>query len=181
MGFSKLISISGFPGLYKVVARSANGFIVESLADGKKMPAYPHYKISTLEDISVYTTGETVPLKAVLNKMYEKHNGAVGPDHKGEEGSLTSYFKEILPDYDPQKVHFSDIRKLVSWYNILHNTDYLKPGQPEKEADGKQDLDIDSDKLKNPIHTVQKDNKHGQVKTHAPKVKPQGVRKTGVA
>ena len=187
MDFNKIISISGMSGLYKVVAKSANGFIVESLADGKRIPAYSTYKISTLEDISIYTKGDNVPLKEVLQKLYVKHEAGPGPDHKLDEKTLTGFFTEILPDYDAEKVHFSDIRKLFGWYNILHKTDYLKPGEEKKEAGGEEKPDLlASEEKTNPdgyraTSHVPHNLGHGQIKTHAPKVKPQGVRKTGVA
>lgn len=182
MDISKVISISGFPGLYKVLAQSKNGFIVESLIDKKRIPAYSHYKISSLEDISIYTTGEDKPIKDVLKNIFDKQNGAAAPDHKEADEVIKKYFETVLPEYDKERVRISDIKKVIQWYNILQKTELLTAPEPTDTGD-KKDI---ADGIANedaPKKTV-KSNKPAQakpIKTAAPKVKAAGVRKTGTA
>ncbi|HLP13885.1 MAG TPA: DUF5606 domain-containing protein [Flavobacteriales bacterium] len=122
-----IISISGKPGLYKVVAQGNNSnVIVESLIDRKRMPAYSSNKISALDEITMYTTGEEdKPLPEIMQAIYEKENGGKCVDVK-DEANHRSYFKEILPDFDEERVYNSDIKKLFSWYTLLHSSGEMK-------------------------------------------------------
>lgn len=174
MDLSKVISISGMSGLYKVIAQTKNGFIVESLVDGKRIPAYSHYRISGLDDISVFTTGEDKPLKDVYKAIFEKEKGGPAVDHKSKDEELKKYFEGVVPDYDKERVHISDIRKALQWYNILQKTDLLTK-EPEKNEDDK--LNIGGDDNKTSKLNIKETQKH--VKTEQAKVKTQGVRKTG--
>jgi hypothetical protein len=141
MDLSGIISISGMSGLYKVVAQSKNGIIVESLVDKKRVPAYSSYKISGLEDISVFTTGEDMPIADVFQKMYDNLNGGAGPDSKLKDDELKKFFTEVLPDYDKDRVYTSDIKKIISWYNILQKSGQLdKKEESKAEADSADDL-----------------------------------------
>ena len=185
MDISGIISIAGMTGLYKVVAQSKNGFIVESLIDKKRIPAYSSYKISTLDDITVYSTGsDTVTLKDVFVKMREKQNGGPGPDHKSSDDDLKKFFGEAFPEYDKDRVYISDIRKMISWYNLLQKNDLLKDKEVSKTEDGSEDkTDIKSalEEKNKIIHTTNLKNTNIKpTKTNAPK-KTQGVRKTGTA
>jgi hypothetical protein len=119
MDLTKILSISGRPGLYKVISQTKQAFIVESLADHKRFPAFTHEKISSLEEISVFTTGEDRPLKDILKTLFEKLDGKPAIDPKTENKALQAFFLEIIPDYNQEKVYPSDIRKMISWYNIL--------------------------------------------------------------
>lgn len=125
MNLTGIISISGKPGLYKVVAQAKNSVIVESLEDNKRVPAYATDRISALEDISIYTYGEDKPLKEIYADIYKKENGGVAPSHKDDLKKLTAYLSEILPDYDQERVYSSDIKKLFQWYNLLHKSGNL--------------------------------------------------------
>ena len=169
-----MISISGMPGLYKVIAQTKNGFIVESLLDGKRIPAYSHYRISGLDDISVFTTGEDKPLKDVYKAIFEKEKGGPAIDHKSKDEELKKYFESAVPDYDKERVHISDIRKALQWYNILQKTDLLTK-EPEQNEDEK--LNIGGEDNKSAKLNIKETQKH--VKTEQAKVKTQGVRKTG--
>lgn len=115
-----VLSISGRPGLFRLVNRGKNMLIVESLATGKRTPAYAHDKVISLADVSIYTTDGDTPLAKVLEVVREKNGGnpvdvkAIGSDDKVRE-----YFGEILPDYDRDRVYTTDMKKLFSWYNQL--------------------------------------------------------------
>ncbi|MCB0429211.1 MAG: DUF5606 domain-containing protein [Flavobacteriales bacterium] len=139
MDLSEIISITGQNGLFKVVARHKNRMIVESLVDGKRLPAYAHQRITTLEDISIYTTEEDISLKDVFSKIKEKENGGACPESKSDADTLKSYFAGVLPNYDKERVYISDIKKVVGWYNILRTTDLLeeKP-EEDKEKEGEE-------------------------------------------
>ena len=127
------IAISGYPGLFKVVAQSKNGIIVESLVDKKRMNAFSHFKMSTLEDISLFTTGEDMPLAEVFQKIYDAEKGGKAIDGKASGAELTAYVNKVLPEFDKERVHNSDLKKLANWYNLLHENDLLKQVVEEKE------------------------------------------------
>lgn len=115
----KILSISGKPGLYRLVSNGKNMLIVESLSTKKRMPAYAHDKVVSLGDISIYTTDEDVPLPDVLEKVKEVAKGEKVDIKAMDNDALRAYFKTILPDFDEERVYTTDIRKLLSWYNDL--------------------------------------------------------------
>ncbi|BBD45460.1 MAG: DUF5606 domain-containing protein [Petrimonas sp.] len=120
---TKILSVSGKPGLYKLISTSKNLNIVESLLDGKRIPVYLTEKVVALSDVSIYTTEEDMPLREVFQKIKEKENGektVLGS--KSSNGEVFRYFEEILPNYDTEKVYASDIKKILNWYNILINS-----------------------------------------------------------
>jgi hypothetical protein len=125
MDLSKILSISGKHGLFKVVSQLKNAVLVESLIDQKRFPAFAHEKISSLEEISVFTTGEDLQLKNVFKTMFEKQEGKAAIDSKSDDNALRTYFLQIVPDYDPDRVYASDIKKIVSWYNLLVENNLL--------------------------------------------------------
>jgi len=116
-----ILSISGKPGLFKLVSQGKNMLIVESLAEKKRIPVYARDKVVSLGDIAVYTDNDEIPLHEVLTRVKNKENGqqasieliAAKPD------ALRTYFAEILPDFDRDRVYPNDIKKLLSWYNLL--------------------------------------------------------------
>lgn len=115
-----ILSISGKPGLYKLISHGKNMLIVESLATGKRMPVYARDKVTSLGDIAMYTTDTEVPLADVLTLMKEKENGEKAPIEASAKGeALRTYFAEVLPNFDRDRVYPSDISKLISWYNLL--------------------------------------------------------------
>ena len=140
MNLKGIISIGGHSGLFKVVSQSKFGLIVESLIDGRRMPAYTSQKVSALADISIFTTDEDAPLSEVFKKIYEKENGKEAIDAKSSNEELKKYFKEVLPEYDEDRVYVSDIKKVISWYNLLHGKDLLnKPEEePEEESSAEE-------------------------------------------
>ena len=115
----EILSISGKPGLYKLINNTSNAIIVESLLDGKRFAAYSNSKIIALEDISIYTEDEDMPLKEVLKRIFEKENGAQALSHKADTEKMLAYFEEIVPEYDQNRVYVSDMRKIIQWYNLL--------------------------------------------------------------
>ena len=116
-----ILSISGRPGLFRLVSHGKNMLIVESLADKKKVPAYAKDKVISLGDIAIYTTDTEVPLHEVLTSVKNKENGeksSLNPSAAKPE-ELRAYMAEVLPNFDRERVYPSDIKKLLSWYNLL--------------------------------------------------------------
>lgn len=146
MNLTGVISISGKPGLFKVVAQAKNNIIVESLIDNKRSPAYTTDRISALEDISIYTTGEDVPLKEVLTLIFNKENGGPAPSHKESSATLETYLKTILPTYDSERVYPSDIKKVFQWYNLLEKGGILKLEDEKTETKEKVAEEGDTEK-----------------------------------
>lgn len=135
MNLTGIISISGKPGLYKVVAQAKNNIIVESLEDKKRIPAYSSDKISALDDISIYTYDEDVSLKSIFRSIYDKENAAACISHKEDNNKLKKYLLEILPNFDQERVYISDIKKIFQWYNLLHKADELKFEEEKTEEE----------------------------------------------
>lgn len=129
-----ILAISGKPGLFKLVSQGKNMLIVESLLNGKRTPAYAHDKVISLGDIAIYTVEEDIPLATVMESLKEKADGKV-VDVKaiGDDSAIRAYFKEVLPQFDEERVYTNDIKKVLAWYNILINagiTEFV-----EKESD----------------------------------------------
>lgn len=119
MSLKGIISIAKVPGLYKVVAQTKTGFIVESIADKKRMAVSSTQRISMLEDISIYCTSGDKPLREVLLKMKEQDAASSAVSAKAETEELKKYFATILPDFDQERVYTSDIQKIIKWYQSL--------------------------------------------------------------
>lgn len=135
MDLTKILAISGKPGLYKNVGNTKTGVIVESLTDGKRFPAFAHERISSLAEISIFTHGEDVPLEDVFKKIAEKYDYKPAINPKSGSGELKAFMEEILPDYDEERVYASDIKKVVQWYNILAEKNMLEFDEEEKEEE----------------------------------------------
>jgi len=120
MSFDKIISIPGSPGLFKMVAQMRNGgFVVEGLIDGKRIPVSAMQRIIMLKDISVYTMDEDIPLEEVFLKMKENDAVASSISTKADSADLKATLKKVLPEFDEERVHVSDIRKMFMWYALL--------------------------------------------------------------
>lgn len=129
----EILSISGKPGLFKLVSQGKNMLIVESLIDGKRIPAYSKDKVVSLGDIAIFTETAEVKLGIVLTSIKTKENAAVSSiDPKADNDKLRNYMAEILPDYDKERVYPSDIRKLINWYNILINSNITEFEEKEE-------------------------------------------------
>ncbi|NQV77916.1 MAG: DUF5606 domain-containing protein [Lutibacter sp.] len=124
MELKDIVAINGKPGLYEIKAKSKGGIIVESLIDSKRFPITVTHNISALNEIAIYTYEEEIPLRIVLKSMGEKENGkeAINPKENGKV--LTSYFREILPNFDEERVYTSNIKKVLQWYNLLASKDF---------------------------------------------------------
>ena len=153
MDLSKILAISGKPGLYEILSQTKNGIIVEALEDGKKIPVFINDRSSALEDISVFTETEDLPLKDVFKKIFDKENGAKAIDAKATKNEMIKYFETVLPDYDKDRVYVSDIKKILAWYNLLVE---------KKKMEFKEELEEESKDEKS-------DNKEG--KKQEPEVK----------
>lgn len=179
MDLSKIISISGMSGLYKVIAQGKGGLIVESFVDKKRMPVHASSKVSVLDNISMYlSSGDNIPVADVLKKMYDKQAGAPGPDVKSADAELVKFFAEVLPDYDKEKVHTSDIRKAILWYNLLQKTDVFTK-EPEEKKEGAPV--VAEEGIKKPDLKAVHEKQGKKLSNAAGGKKTIGVRKTGVA
>jgi hypothetical protein len=125
MSLDNILSVTGKPGLYQLKTRTRNGFVVESLIDNKTAIIGINHNVSVLKDISIYTYETEVPLKEVFQKIAEKESNGPAINHKVSKNELQSYFSEVLPNYDEERVYASDIKKVVQWYNLLQSNDLL--------------------------------------------------------
>lgn len=130
-----VLSISGRPGLFRLVNRGKNMLIVEALANGKRTPAYAHDKVISLADVSIYTVEGDTPLAGVLESVKEK-TGVQPVDVKalGSDEKVREYFATILPDFDADRVYTTDIKKLFAWYNLLLEAGITDFADKEEEA-----------------------------------------------
>lgn len=151
MDLKDILAISGKPGLYKMIGQTKTGAVVESLIDGKRFTAFAHERISSLEEISIYTTDEDMPLKDVFKKVSENQEGKAAIDHKASGNELKAFFLEAIPDYDEERVYTSDIKKVIRWYNLLHEKDLLNFEEEESkkaEAEAKEEVSEEKEKPK---------------------------------
>ncbi len=115
-----ILSISGKPGLYRLLSSGKNTLIVESLQTQKRIPVLPKDRVVSLGDISMFTDGEDIALSEVLTRLYEKQAGAaVSEELLKDSDALRNSFGEVIPNFDRERVYTSDIKKLYTWYNIL--------------------------------------------------------------
>lgn len=119
MNLEKILAISGKPGLYVLKVQTRTGFVAESLLDGKKITVNLKSNVSLLSEISIYTYDGEKPLTEVMQRIATKENKGQAISHKEDNATLAAYFKEILPDYDEERVYPSDIKKVLNWYNTL--------------------------------------------------------------
>lgn len=124
MTIDKIVAISGKPGLFEIISHTKGGIIVRSLVDNKRFPVNAVQNVSVLNDIAIYTHEEEVPLREVLKNIAEKENGKETINHKESNDTLLSFFGEVLPNFDDERVYASNIKKIVQWYNILVNTNF---------------------------------------------------------
>ena len=129
-----ILAISGESGLFKFIAQGKNAIIVEHLETKKRSSAYGSAKVSSLEDIAIFTEKEDMPLGKVFDLIYEKENGGMAVDSKADAAKLRIWFEGILTDYSKDKVYTSDMKKVAHWYNILHNLNLLIKEEPESAA-----------------------------------------------
>lgn len=135
MELSGILSIAGYPGLFKMVSQMKTGLVVESLLDGKRMPAYTSQKMLALEDISIYTDADDVPLAEVFGLIFKKTAGKAALDpKKASLKELSDFLVSVLPNYDKERVYNSDLKKLFVWFNLLAEKGLLKEKEAKKEV-----------------------------------------------
>lgn len=139
MDLSKILSIAGKPGLYQMISSTKNGVLVESLIDGKRIPAFSHERISSLEEISVFTQIDDVPLKQIFHSIYNITNNQQALSHKSSTNELVAFFESVLPTYDKDRVYTSDIKKMIQWYNLLQAKGLVDLVEDEKPEGGDSD------------------------------------------
>jgi len=131
MNVDKILAIAGKPGLFELKIQTRSGFLAESLLDGKKITVGMRSNVSLLTEISMYTYSEEKPLVEILRAIAIKENEGPAISHKEDNAKLVAYFKEILPDYDEDRVYASDIKKLLNWYNILQAKGLVSKEEPK--------------------------------------------------
>lgn len=144
MNLEKILSISGKPGLYALKVQTRTGFLAESLVDGKKISVGLKVNVSLLSEISIYTYNEEKPLTEVMRNIAIKEDNGPTISHKEDNATLCTYFREILPEYDSERVYPSDIKKILSWYNLLQSKGLVSKEEsiPEiSEEDAEEALD----------------------------------------
>jgi hypothetical protein len=142
MNLKETLAISGHSGLFKFVTQGRNGIVVESFTDKKRSFVPATTKVSSLDDIAVYTSDKEISLKDVFKSIFEKESGGKAIDAKAATADeLKNYMEKILPEYDHERVYVSDIKKMFTWYNILHENNLLtfeEEEKPAEEATGEQ-------------------------------------------
>lgn len=133
MKLDKILAIAGKPGLFELKLQTRSGFVAESLLDGKKITVGMRSNVSLLSEISMYTYTEEKPLVEIMRAIAVKENEGAAISHKEDNAKLVAYFKEILPDYDEDRVYASDIKKLLNWYNILQAKGMVSKDEPKVE------------------------------------------------
>jgi len=140
MDLKGILAIGGKPGLYKMVSQSKTGLIVEGMEDKKRFPVYTAHQISALEEISIYTYEEDVPLVEVFEKMFNTLDGKDPISPKSSKNDLLKFFSTVLPDYNEEQVYASDIKKVIQWYIALNKNglmvfDKKEETKPEEKAE----------------------------------------------
>lgn len=132
----RILAISGKPGLFRLVARGNNMLIVESLLDGRRMPAHQRDRVLSLGDIAMYTVDGEVPLNTVFAKAKALTGGTVSPVSPNDPAvEQRAWFTKVMPEYDEDRVRAGDIKKFIQWYNILvetGNDDFSEPKEAEE-------------------------------------------------
>ncbi len=135
MSLEKILSISGKPGLYVLKVQTRTGFVAESLLDGKKVTVSLKSNVSLLSEISIYTYDAEKPLAEIMQNIAKKENGGQTISHKEDNATLLTYFREVLPEYDEERVYASDVKKIVNWYNTLQAKGLLVEEAPAVVAE----------------------------------------------
>lgn len=133
MSLEKVLAISGKPGLYELLVQTRTGFVAESLADGKKSTVGLRNNVSLLSEISIYTYNDEVKLFEVFRNVAAKENNGEAISHKEDNPTLVAYFREVLPEFDEERVYVSDIKKVLNWYNILQKRGIIADAFTEAE------------------------------------------------
>ena len=130
MSIEKILAISGKPGLYELKLQTRTGFVAESLLDGKKITVGLRSNVSLLSEISVYTYDGEIRLAEVLRAIAVKEDNGPALSHKEDNAKLESYFREVLPEFDEDRVYASDIKKILNWYGMLQAKGLVSKEEP---------------------------------------------------
>lgn len=139
MKVKDFMAVSGQAGLFRFLSQGKNSIIVEHLETGKRTSVFSTTKMSSLEEISIFTESEDIPLAEVFDKMHESLKGEAAISHKASAEEIKAAFEEYLPEYDKERVYVSDMKKVIQWYNILHKLELLLPDEEEKKEEGEED------------------------------------------
>jgi hypothetical protein len=149
MNVEKILAISGKPGLYELKVQTRSGFVAESMIDGKRITVGMRSNVSLLSEISMYTHSEEKPLVEIMRAIAVKENEGPAISHKEDTSKLLEYFKQIVPDYDEDRVYPSDIKKVLNWYNMLQAKGMVSKEEPKVEnADSIKDQVVEEVKNK---------------------------------
>jgi hypothetical protein len=138
MSIEKILAISGKPGLYELKLQTRTGFVAESLLDGKKVTVGLRSNVSLLSEISVYAYDGEVRLAAVFRAIATKEDNGPALSHKEDNAKLESYFREVLPNFDEDRVYASDIKKILNWYNMLQPKGFVTKDEPVAEVQAEE-------------------------------------------
>ena len=133
MNVDKILAISGKPGLFELKIQTRSGFVAESMIDGKRITVSMRSNVSLLSEISMYTHTQEKPLVEILRAIAIKENEGPAISHKEDNVKLLAYFKQIVPDYDEERVYPSDIKKVLNWYNMLQAKGLVYIDEPKIE------------------------------------------------
>ncbi|MEY2922085.1 MAG: hypothetical protein RL108_707 [Bacteroidota bacterium] len=133
MNVDKILAISGKPGLFELKIQTRSGFVAESMIDGKRITVGMRSNVSLLSEISMYTHSQEKPLVEILRAIAIKENEGPAISHKEDNAKLLEYFKQIVPDYDEDRVYPSDIKKVLNWYNMLQAKGLVSKEEPKIE------------------------------------------------
>lgn len=140
MSLDKILSIGGKPGLYKLITQTRSGFVAESLLDGKKITVGLRSNVSILSEIAIYTLEEELPLREVFQNIQVKEKGGkTAISHKSEKIKLEEYFFGVLPNYDEDRVYASDIKKVIKWYNLLHENGIIDFSSDDEDESSEEE------------------------------------------
>lgn len=133
MDYSKIIVVSGKSGTFKIIAQSKGGIIAESLTDGKKLPIAANSKVTSLEDIVIFTETDEIKLKEVFKNMKKFADEGTTFSHKATDFEIKASFEQILPEYDKDRVYVSDMKKIIMWFNQLNLNNLIVTETEEEE------------------------------------------------
>ena len=149
MNVETILAISGKPGLYELKVQTRSGFVAESMLDGKRITVGMRSNVSLLSEISMYTHSEEKPLVEIMRAIAVKENEGPAISHKEDTAKLLEYFKQIVPDYDEDRVYPSDIKKVLNWYNMLQAKGMVSKEEPKVDnADSVKEQVVEEVKAK---------------------------------
>ena len=146
MDLKKILTVAGQPDLFEIIKNTNRGIIVESIITKKRTQVFANQRVNTLEDIAVFTIDGEIPLKEVFLKFYKALDGKPTISHKSDPGEIKNFFEEYFPEYDKDRVKFSDMKKILKWYNMLLEHGYI---DDKEEEDEKKDTEKEENNKEN--------------------------------